>query len=291
MKFFTDHYFNIGSRHYKSGKPCQDYALSGGSETVACAIVSDGCSTGGNTDVGSRVLALSTLRAIREHQDHEEFDIFDKQKKLLETAREELYLETADMLATCVYVYLTEEFGAICIQGDGVVAVKFRNGSLVSHKFEWAKNAPFYIAYSDADAKVYVENIHGGKKEDAVMSQSTIVTNSEGKVVEEFFEETSFDESKKGKIIRLTKETLLEIDFIAVFSDGITQIGKLTSSEFEPWSEAVSDFLAFKNFEGEFAKRRMIRELRNLEKNSLGPVDDIAYAVVRIDHDEAEEAT
>ena len=32
MKFFTDDYFHIGKAHLGSGKPCQDYAISGGDE-------------------------------------------------------------------------------------------------------------------------------------------------------------------------------------------------------------------------------------------------------------------
>jgi hypothetical protein len=44
--------------------PCQDYALSGVTRHLAYAVVADGCSSGGKTDIGARVLALATAIAL-----------------------------------------------------------------------------------------------------------------------------------------------------------------------------------------------------------------------------------
>ena len=50
------------------------------------------------------------------------------------------------------------------------------------------------------------------------------------------------------------------------------------------WQDAVLDLLAFKNLNGEFAKRRMIRFIKDSKKNDKkGPLDDISFAVIRID--------
>src|SRR3989344_1803041 len=94
LRFSTDHYFHIGSAHYRNGKPCQDYALSGVYGPVACAVVSDGCSTGRHTDVGARVLTLSTLQAIRDHTkasggalDTAVVSITSRQQQILSTTR------------------------------------------------------------------------------------------------------------------------------------------------------------------------------------------------------------
>jgi hypothetical protein len=52
------------------------------------------------------------------------------------------------------------------------------------------------------------------------------------------------------------------------------------------WTVVVRDLLAFKSTEGEFAKRRMTRFIRDLSKDKRAPIDDISYAVVRIIHDD-----
>ena len=65
MQFFTDEYFHIGRAHLGNGQPCQDYALSGQTEETAWAIISDGCSSGGKTDIGARLITLTTAKALK----------------------------------------------------------------------------------------------------------------------------------------------------------------------------------------------------------------------------------
>jgi len=48
------------------------------------------------------------------------------------------------------------------------------------------------------------------------------------------------------------------------------------------WKDAVVQFLAFKNTAGEFAKRRMIRGIKDANKKGRGPFDDISYAVIGV---------
>jgi len=160
MRFSTDHYFQIGHAHYTAGKPCQDHALSRSSGLIACAIVSDGCSTGGNTDAGARILTFGTLQAIRDHARASDgslgtaaISITSRQQQLIGAVRPMLGLDRSDMFATCMYAYLTQQGAIIHVQGDGVVGIKFRNGSIETHRFDWAKNAPFYPSYDEEDAK------------------------------------------------------------------------------------------------------------------------------------------
>ena len=88
----------------------------------------------------------------------------------------------------------------------------------------------------------------------------------------------------RGAIINIPKDLLLkELEFIAVFSDGVTQIDQVD------WKDAVAMFMSFKNTTGEFAKRRMIRGITDAQKNNKGPIDDISYAVVRVEQIMAEE--
>lgn len=293
-KFSTDHYFHIGSAHHTSGKPCQDYALSDSNETAACAIVSDGCSTGRHTDVGSRVLTLSTLQAIRDHVkasggtlDTAVVSITSRQQQIISTSRLILGLERVDMLATCGYVYLTKYGGFVHIQGDGVVGIKYRNGWIKMSRYEWADNRPFYPSYGEGNMEKFI-GAHGGNLDLPRLKCSSAMCNGVD-YAEELTKEFTLREGLNGVVTQISAYELEAIEFVAVFTDGVTQIGKLPrGEEFIDWKDAVVNFLSFKSPIGEFAKRRMIRGLKNLEKTGKGPIDDISYAVVRIENTEEE---
>lgn len=296
MKLSTDHYFQIGHSHYTAGKPCQDHALSRSSGLIACAIVSDGCSTGGNTDVGSRILTFGTLQAIRDHAkasngslDTAAISITARQQQLIGTVRPMLGFDRSDMLATCVYAYVTQRGALIHVQGDGVIGIKHRNGCINMHRFDWARNAPFYPSYNDEEAREYILNLHRGVVDMAVMSHVSLVRSPDGKFEQEETSQISFSEGRDGYILRIPAEDLPAIEFIAVFTDGVSQIGKLPNGD-DPldWRDAVAEFLAFKNSAGAFAKRRMIRGIKDMHQFGKGPIDDISYAVVHIETDEVE---
>lgn len=289
VRFNADHYFHIGSTHYSSGKPCQDYSLSGANETVACAIVSDGCSTGRHTDVGSRVLALSTLQAIRDHVkasggalNTAVVSITSRQQQIIGTTRLILGLERIDMLATCGYVYLTQHGGFAHIQGDGVFAMKYKDGSILMSMYEWAKNTPFYPSYGDGDLDKFVE-VHGGDLEAKRLTCTTVFQKPDGTYNELGVKEYTLREGLLGVLFDISESDMNQLEFVAVFSDGVAQIDHIN------WKTAVSEFLAFKNANGYFAKRRMIRGIKDMQKIGVGPTDDISFAVIRIENIEIEE--
>jgi len=283
FRFSTDHYFHIGSAHYSSGKPCEDYALSGCNETVACAIISDGCSTGRHTDVGARVLTLSTLQAIRDHVkasggalNTAVVSITSRQQQIIGTSRLILGLERSDMLATCGYVYVTQHGGYTHVQGDGVVALKYRNGEILMCRYEWADNTPFYPSYGDGDLNKFVE-AHGGNLDAERLSSTMVVQKQNGSYAQIDSQKYSLRQGLEGVVFNILDKDLDQVEFVAVFSDGVTQIDHVD------WKDAVSAFLSFKNTAGDFAKRRMIRGVKDTQQSGKGPVDDISYAVVRIE--------
>lgn len=283
VKLYTDHYFHIGNVHLTSGKPCQDYAISDVHNDIALAVISDGCSTGGNTDVGARILALSTATAIREHWTVNRNalgqavpqEINFCQKIVLAGTRQILGLLPSDMLATCIYAYISPLGGFIHVQGDGVVALKYQDGRIAILRFEWEDNTPFYPAYNENDLLNFIK-AHGDDLKALRLSEKKWVQYDSGKLFESDIKH-SLSEGIQGITINISAETLSELVFIAIFSDGITQIDNLD------WKNSVTEFMAFKNTTGEFAKRRMIRGIKDVQKIGKGPIDDISYAVIRIE--------
>jgi len=83
-----------------------------------------------------------------------------------------------------------------------------------------------------------------------------------------------------GITLPITEQNLTDgLEYVAVFSDGVTQI------EGQDWKDAVVQLLAFKGVAGEFAKRRMIRHIKDSQKAGKGPMDDIGYAVIRVENE------
>ncbi|MBU0646855.1 protein phosphatase 2C domain-containing protein [Patescibacteria group bacterium] len=290
VQLYTDHYFHIGNTHLTGGKPCQDYAISDVCNNAALAIISDGCSTGGHTDVGARILALSTATAIREHwiinqkafSETIPLEISLNQKIVMTGTRQSLGLQLYDMLATCAYAYISPLGGFVHIQGDGVVALKYQDEHIVMSRFDWDNNMPYYPAYSE-DGLVNFIKEHGNNLNALRLNEEKRIQYADGKLSEPDIKRYTLSDGIRGITINISAETLSKLTFIAVFSDGVTQIDRLD------WKNAVSKFMTFKNFAGEFAKRRMIRKIKDVQKIGKGPIDDIAYAVVRVEQMEIEE--
>lgn len=282
MRFVTDHYFHIGRAHSAGGKPCQDYALSESTEKTALAIIADGCSGGGNTDVGARMIALATAAAIRQHKQSPE-EIDTARTTLMKKASRILHIEHNDLLATCAYAQLAETGGFIHLLGDGAFALKYRDGSMLLQRFTWNNNMPVYAAYADDAYQGFID-AHGRdltatplRQEEYeycpglgyIQTQDTLLTLAHG---------------IRGITIPLTETQIRNrLEYVAVFSDGVDQV------EGMDWKDAIIKLLSFKNTTGEFAKRRMIRFIKESQETGKGPLDDISYAVIHITRGEEKE--
>ena len=285
----TDNIYLIGKTHLKDGKPCQDYTLSSVVNDVGFAVVSDGCSSGGATDMGSRVIAYSARAAVKslpetlEDERHNiPLAIKEKQRSgILETCNT-LGLVRNDMLATCIFAYFTSETGFVHVTGDGVVAYKTHSGNVYMYRYEWVDNTPFYLAYDVFSENDLFARTHGGDLNAIKLTcESWEHDSSTGHNVLQSTEIT-LAEGMQGVVLNFAKgsrpiavpHNIEDLEFIAIFSDGVTQI------EGTDWKDAVVQLLAFKTVEGDFAKRRMNFYLRGLQKDNKGPADDIAYAVI-----------
>ncbi len=290
MKFGTDCHFNIGAEHISGGKPCQDYAISGTHGDVAYAIVSDGCSSGGNTDVGARLITLSAAAAIREHSGVEgnaiharaAQDVEVRRQLLLGGIKETLELRPSDMLATELYAYLTPKGGHVHVAGDGVVAFVYAGGRVRLHRFDWPNNMPFYPAYID-QLPSFV-GAHGGNLAARVLNEQVYdyLPVPENASPTKNIVLHSMSDGIRGIHFPITADELNSLAFVVVFSDGVTRVDKID------WQDAALELLDFKATEGVFAKRRMINFVREARKKGRGPLDDIAFGVISVIHDSEE---
>ncbi|OGM99294.1 MAG: hypothetical protein A2915_02485 [Candidatus Yanofskybacteria bacterium RIFCSPLOWO2_01_FULL_41_34] len=289
QRFCVDDYFHIGQMHLGSGKPCQDYSFSGVIDEGAFAIVSDGCSTGRHTDVGARIIALSTVSALQRWLKATNTSInklgqlvTEQHNYAILKSCEAFNLQLPDMLATCLYVCLTPTGGLVGIQGDGVIAKVYRDGSITLAAYRWDNNTPLYPAYAADNYSSFIK-VHGNDPNLSPLQVEYHHHNALGDI-QINPQSISLGEAIKGITQKISGDEAVELSFLAVFTDGVMQV------EGVHWKDAVLQLLAFKNVEGEFAKRRMIRFIKNSKaEGKKGPLDDISYAVIRIDHEIPEE--
>lgn len=269
MRFAVDSYFSIGAAHVVAGSPCQDYAVSGADRDWVCAVVSDGCSTGGRTDVGSRIVGLATIEACRIAPSR--LAITANQNYILAITRDGLGLRKNDLLATCLYVRVDGQGAYFHLQGDGVIATKRSDGSIAMTRFDWANNTPFYPAYTPNGDEEAFFAAHGGRESFGLIAECLDQNGASEKL--------SFTATEGVNGISFWID-LNKVEFAAVFSDGVTQIDGVN------WEDAVTELMNFKNVTGEFVKRRSMAALRKFKETGKGPVDDFSMAVIHVNHDE-----
>lgn len=277
MRITTDHAFHIGSQHLRSGLPCQDYAMSGKVSDGLYAIVSDGCSTGGRTDVGARIVTHTTALALEKTgaSGGVSFDV-DCSAHDWWVARN-LGLSRSDLFATCLYIKALPSLPGVQARmlGDGVFAERRADGRLFMERVEWADNMPAYRAYHQDDFVAF----------NAAQAKNFFPTSTSQFHLRELGADSSSWESGSdlptsilGKEWFSNSQDMADLIDVAIFSDGVAQV------EGMDWRDVVAELMAFKSTEGDFVKRRMNRFLKDCLRHGKGPIDDISMAAIHIDH-------
>ena len=158
-----------------------------------------------------------------------------------------------------------------------MVALIYTDGTMNASSFAWAKNTPFYPIYMQDNCEGFIAE-HGGDLSAKVLVEERKnfdPVSGEWKCNEDISH--TLEEGIAGITIPISQEDIEQrIAFVALFSDGATQVQSLN------WPEVVTQLVAFKSKAGEFAKRRMIRFLKELQEKGKTPLDDISYAVIQV---------
>lgn len=280
MPFATDAHFVIGGMHVRGNKPCQDYATAGVLDTAAYAIVSDGCSSGGHTDNGARLVTLTTARAIQEHLTmHGTVDEIDPQHLLsardvlLSGFREQLMLKKEDLLATCLHAVVDATGGYVHVHGDGAFVLKYADGTMDLYVLEWAKNMPFYPVYTGEQRQRFIQE---QAESETPLTVKKFFFDVDGNVYKEE-EGLPIDDALQGYALffELENEEGSPLTHVALLSDGVEQLDPHDTIT------AAKNVTAFKG-SGEFVKRWLNKAIKDSLKVGKGPQDDIACAAIHI---------
>jgi len=278
----TDHFFTKGFSH----KTCEDFAYSGSfeikGEQVHYAVLSDGCSSSKNTDIGSRILCMSFVNCLYDllkslHVN--EIDLFDKHcewhlrdlinSKSIEIVRG-LRLNSECLDATLLAVFDYNNISHIIVFGDGIVIMQdFHNLGLDVRNYIYESGAPFYLTYFlDSDRLDCYKNQFGSYslKEEL----TNCINEDENKF--EYIRSSEYPSMRSPTTSIRYDHRNREIQII------LTSDGMLTfqNEEVISFEEITKDLVSYKNFQGQFVSRRMNALLKKYSKQSIDHFDDIS---------------
>ena len=264
MPLHVDSYFAMGKTH----TVCQDYAATLNNEDNVVLAVSDGCSSSPNTDFGSRFLVQTGMRdcTFGRSSPGSWNGILQASKR----AQESMDLPYHSLDATLLLAHVHEDKIHVRMWGDGVVFVKFRDGTYQVIEVEFEDNTPAYLSYLGSASALSRYAEKHGLRNVKVYDADGLTTTKKPVTMEEYNLSWTFD--------------LAEVTSLFLLSDGASSFRKRNSStSWEPVSlqDVLTQVVDVKNPNGEFMVRRMRKFLYEFcPKNNWIHEDDIAVAAL-----------
>jgi len=147
--YTSDSIFTIGADH----TICDEYARDGQipKSDRAFAIVSDGCSSSPDTDLGARFLTLALIRELTRFYELSSVypNLLSVLRNVIHKAHENCFEPlSADCLDATLLLAYEQEDRKVCVavSGDGVILARTRTGAIHSWELD-AGNAPLYLSY------------------------------------------------------------------------------------------------------------------------------------------------
>lgn len=248
----TDSIFLMGKTH----KVCQDYAYS----NDRYLIVSDGCSSSPNTDIGARILtqcAKTILNEVKDRINYEDFGtlVISKAQVIVDALR----LNKNCLDATLIVAFFESNRGnpymQIFMYGDGVIIFKEKEKTSIQN-IRFSSGAPYYLSYQ-FDYRRQMQYL--------VEYDKPLYINEE--------------ESDYSKHLNFFYKIIPGItQSIIIGSDGLSTFLDMDNSKDLDLEGVIHNLTDFKTTKGEFLKRRVIKATKSMEKINSYHMDDIALA-------------
>ena len=249
-----DSFAKIGADHHL----CEDYAIS----SPGVIVVSDGCSSSDNTDFGSQVLSRLVMDNLRSCVGYPEHINQALESAVFQAGAvvKGINLDLSCLDATIVSAMVSDDHVHIAVAGDGAVAWKYAGVEPMMLSIEYESNAPYYLSYlNDKSRQTQFLNEYPPVID--------VKCNRPGQCPSfgHFIGDLHHD------IIKSRILPLEGMEWIAVFSDGVFSFQNVDTFE------VVKNLTSFKNFKGQFVKRRAKRYLKQPENIHY---DDVSMAAM-----------
>ena len=275
----ADSAFHIGSTH----AVCQDYAAAGTLAAAAhaggtdaprrpYAVLSDGCSSSPDTDIGARLLVKAAERLLRESGAASASGLAALHAEAARLALSWaglLGLEPQAVDATLLTAHVSGDELLVGCSGDGVVCFQKDDGALDVYSVGYPSGYPVYPAYAHQPARLRGLADAGRACKEVTRLRAPSVRErlrrvgvSRGDALTEVF---AFDAAAYR--------------FAALLSDGVHSFLR---AEAVPLESVLPELVSFKNTRGAFAGRRMKMFLKDCQRKGWRHADDLSLAALHL---------
>ncbi len=248
----VDHFLKIGTKH----KVCEDYIISESGD-IPFVILSDGCSSSKNTDIGARILTQLTAHYLRTKL----FPVSEMVKRIIynaELIRNTMGLNVSCLDATLIVSYIVDDYFYVYMYGDGYLITVDLDNEISFCEISYEKNAPYYLSY---ELDLYLNSFY----EESCPAK--YLTNKFGNCT---WEPYNLPFIKKLKVS--------DYKSILIASDGIDSFINNKGEKYGI-EKVLKEVTSFKNTKGEFIKRRMGSKkgvINTFKKEGVTHYDDIS---------------
>jgi hypothetical protein len=271
----VDDFLKTGKNH----RVCEDYILSG-MKPFPYIILSDGCSSSKNTEMGSKLLCYEAKQLITTRTEGElkiDERCVDTGSWVIHNAEvisRLLGLEKTSLDATLIISYITGKAIWISMYGDGIIITQNKDNLLTIYDINYSSNAPYYLSYTidpKRDEEYY-------KMKNRQMITGTIMRPNGHLTISE--DQRAYDHRETYSFLLSSYKSIM------ISSDGLKSFIKTSLAEQILLPDVVKEMFSFKTTTGEFLKRRLGRMTQDYEKENIFHYDDLSVGCFIFEDDQ-----
>ena len=283
----ADSAFIIGVKH----AVCQDYAVAGNglmaeqtlnanSLDAPYLILSDGCSSSRDTDIGARLLVKAAEQILRAYRplanELAEMHKESARRALTWAALAGLPPQVVD--ATLLTAHVRDDELILACSGDSVIALQSWAGVLDVYAISYPSGYPLYPAYSHQPERLLASTAHGRISKE--VQRFRCASAAEPLRLEETTNSVSLTEVLPVKAGDYKHAVLLSDGIHSFFTTRQTETSKMVKDI--PMDQIVKELTAFKNVRGAFAGRRLKSFLKGCQSRGWQHRDDLSIGALHL---------
>ena len=252
----ADGVYMIGKTH----SVCQDYVVTNNSYVI----LSDGCSTSPDTDIGSRLLVKAAEHHIQSNPNPETLHQ-EAARLALDWARA-LGLAPQTIDATLLTAFRSGEDLIVSCSGDGVIVTETISGIREIYEISYPAGYPFYPAYLHQPDRL----------------ATLIQAGSSTKDIKQYSSAGLSGIRHCDRPIHVMRLSAKDFRFVALISDGVRSFFTTANKSVESvsWSNVIPELMSFKSWNGAFVARRVNRFMKDCQAKDWHHADDLSMGVL-----------
>ena len=231
-------------------------------------VLSDGCSSSPDTDIGARLLVKALDQRLSRATEIEQ--LHKESARIALGWANMLGLPAQSVDATLLSVHVEGDNLIIACSGDGVIILESQTGVLDVYAISSPSGYPFYPSYVHQPERL--NELIANDRCTKHVKHGERITTSDSLTIAFKFKVTDYK-------------------YAAVASDGINSFFRthqaVNGKRVEPLSlpDVLNEFWSFKNSHGAFVERRMKRFKKDTQPKGWQHADDLAMGVIHLGED------